>query len=630
MTALMYAAGDDHLSIAQFLVKEKADVNAKENDGQTALDRARKNGKTDMVAFLECAAKDTTHLEAELAATKAKLERMQLTAASPSTSGGYAGQAFATAPAPKASSQAAGSEDARGRADSVANPAPHPKRLGCIGASEVVKSLIPFFTVLCCRLRGQHFEIPIYASLLPVCLGVSLASATDAESSALGLLCALGSSMSQTLLNIISKDRNSNTEAVRDGGVVTDIVRRLGTICCGAVLFSKPMTLLNALGVVISLGGVITYTVVSRHQICFLARREGSHTDKSLGLEKLLGKTKAMSSLSSLSTDNGIDSLAISTQILHAMQAKRQLSFPVPFCTLSWEDLEVAYRTPHGRRITLHRQGGYVEGGCMMAIMGASGAGKSTLLDAWSGLGWGEGFYAMPGTGGTAMDGFEWFSVVMGMAFPTCDFRDWHQVGETVEFYAELTMQKQVSKEMRSRAVSERLQSVGLADKDRDQRWGLHRWGRHRHQETKFVGGRLPGGFSIRGLSGGERRRLNIAAGVVHSPPLVFLDEPTSGLDAFSALCVMESIRALARAGHVVACTIHQPRQAIVAMFDKVLFLACGHLVYNGPPSGLKDWLMKSELWDPDRALTTSITAPWMVSRVGVESSGFWGDPFRG
>ncbi|CAK9086672.1 unnamed protein product [Durusdinium trenchii] len=110
MTALMWAAACGHLSLAQFLVKEKADVNAKDIDGQTALDRARKNGKTDMVAFLERAAKDTTHLEAELAATKAKLERMQLTAASPSTSGGYAGQAFATAPAPKASSQAAGSE----------------------------------------------------------------------------------------------------------------------------------------------------------------------------------------------------------------------------------------------------------------------------------------------------------------------------------------------------------------------------------------------------------------------------------------------------------------------------------------------------------------------------------------
>ena len=40
-------------------------------------------------------------------------------------------------------------------------------------------------------------------------------------------------------------------------------------------------------------------------------------------------------------------------------------------------------------------------------------------------------------------------------------------------------------------------------------------------------------------------------------------------------------------------------------MFDKVLFLACGHLVYNGPPSGLKKWLTESNLWDPERAMTT-------------------------
>jgi len=70
----------------------------------------------------------------------------------------------------------------------------------------------------------------------------------------------------------------------------------------------------------------------------------------------------------------------------------------------------------------------------------------------------------------------------------------------------------------------------------------------------------------------------------------------------------MESIRALTRAGHAVACTIHQPRQAIVDMFDKVIFLACGHLVYNGPPSGLKKWLTELDLWDPERAMTTSVT----------------------
>ncbi|CAE7527304.1 abcG22 [Symbiodinium sp. KB8] len=542
----------------------------------------------------------------------------------------------------------------------------------------VVKSLIPFFTVLCCRFRGQHFGLEIYASLLPICMGVSLASATDVDCSLIGLLCALGSSLAQTLLNITSKERIeslklSGMEAFtvmaticaglsvpllwlsysQDTGngilsailsptdgmpllalqivsmaafayhveytlnflfvalctplafSVTDIVRRLGTICCGAILFSKPMTMLNVLGVVVSLTGVAAYTTVSKRAAArarseskewsaqYSALRDGGSEDreKQPDLNRMGDSSISLGfSFSSLSTPkSSTDNLQIGKNVLQAMQLRRQLSVPVPTCTLRWQDLEVAYRTAHGRRITLHKQSGSVQGGNMLAIMGASGAGKSTLLDTLTmrkTLGDVSGRVFMNGR--EQDEGFFFASAYVAQEdnlIPT------NTVRETVEFYAELTMPRYTPPVMRKRAISERLQAVGLADK-----------------EAKFVGGKLPGGFSIRGLSGGERRRLNIAAGVVHSPPLVFLDEPTSGLDAFSALCVMESIRALTRAGHAVACTIHQPRQAIVDMFDKVLFLACGHLVYNGPPSGLKKWLTESNLWDPERAMTTSIT----------------------
>lgn len=90
------------------------------------------------------------------------------------------------------------------------------------------------------------------------------------------------------------------------------------------------------------------------------------------------------------------------------------------------------------------------------------------------------------------------------------------------------------------------------------------------------VGGQLPGGIHLRGLSGGERRRLSIAVGVVSAPSIIFLDEPTSGLDSFAALNVMQYMKSMAELkGHTIVASIHQPRIGIWNMFNKVCICHC-------------------------------------------------------
>ncbi len=68
-----------------------------------------------------------------------------------------------------------------------------------------------------------------------------------------------------------------------------------------------------------------------------------------------------------------------------------------------------------------------------------------------------------------------------------------------------------------------------------------------------------------RGVSGGEKRRVNIGIELVASPSVLFLDEPTTGLDSTTALSVMEALRKVAALGVNVVCVIHQPRYVAAA-----------------------------------------------------------------
>ncbi|MEW5313182.1 MAG: hypothetical protein WDW38_004769 [Sanguina aurantia] len=89
--------------------------------------------------------------------------------------------------------------------------------------------------------------------------------------------------------------------------------------------------------------------------------------------------------------------------------------------------------------------------------------------------------------------------------------------------------------------------------------------------------------IGLKGISGGQKRRVSVGIELVKDPSVLFLDEPTSGLDSEMACSVMAVLGALARKQRTVVCTIHQPNSDITDMFDDFMLMAGGRAVYLGP-----------------------------------------------
>lgn len=96
------------------------------------------------------------------------------------------------------------------------------------------------------------------------------------------------------------------------------------------------------------------------------------------------------------------------------------------------------------------------------------------------------------------------------------------------------------------------------------------------------------GDGNIKGISGGEKRRVSIAIQLLNDSKILLLDEPTSGLDSFTSSSIISLLNDLAQnEKKTIILTIHQPKIEIFEKFDNILLLSDGFVVYDGAPKGL-------------------------------------------
>ncbi|MCO5548670.1 hypothetical protein L7F22_002129 [Adiantum nelumboides] len=228
---------------------------------------------------------------------------------------------------------------------------------------------------------------------------------------------------------------------------------------------------------------------------------------------------------------------------------------------LVWKDLTVRVvsrrlgRAPH---IVLHSLTGYAEPGQLMAIMGPSGSGKSTLLDTLAG----RLATNATQTGIVLLNGRRRKLCYGTAAYVTQDDNliGTLTVRETIRYSAELRLPDRMDAREKEAIVESVIREMGLME----------------CANTKV------GNWHLRGISGGEKRRVSIAIEILMRPRLLFLDEPTSGLDSASSFFVVQTIRTLARDGRTVIASIHQPSSEVFELFDNLCLLSSGQTIYFG------------------------------------------------
>lgn len=229
---------------------------------------------------------------------------------------------------------------------------------------------------------------------------------------------------------------------------------------------------------------------------------------------------------------------------------------------LTWKDLTVTVTLGKGEtHKVLEGLTGYAEPGTLTALMGPSGSGKSTLLDALAGRLATNAFLS----GAILINGRKTKLSFGAAAYVTQDDNliGTLTVRETIWYSARLRLPDKMPREEKRALVESTIMEMGLQD----------------------CADTVIGNWHLRGVSGGEKRRVSIALEILMRPRLLFLDEPTSGLDSASAFFVTQTLRGLSRDGRTVIASIHQPSSEVFELFDSLYLLSGGRTVYFGQAS---------------------------------------------
>ncbi|QSS63537.1 ATP-dependent ABC transporter [Histoplasma capsulatum] len=187
--------------------------------------------------------------------------------------------------------------------------------------------------------------------------------------------------------------------------------------------------------------------------------------------------------------------------------------------------------------------------GSLTAIIGGSGSGKTSLLNAIS------------TSGSTTFNGNADINSIRSayvmqqdILIPTLTVR------ETLQYSADLRLPPPTTQEERRSVVEQVILELGLKE----------------CADTRV------GNSAHKGCSGGEKRRTSIGVQMLANPSVLFCDEPTTGLDATSAFQIIRTLKGLTQDGRTVIISIHAPRSEIWGLFDRVVLLSRGSVLYSG------------------------------------------------